>query len=101
MEPVEPLYFVRFARPAELLFQNGLHDESVTAADALRFQGAAASRRTSGGTPRVTRWATMRDATPRAGCRQDSASRSPPLDRATKGRRPDSGDRDHIGARRP
>ena len=49
MEPIEPLYFVRYANPAELLFQNALQDESVLAADALRFQRAASE-------PKDTMW---------------------------------------------
>nr|QEO74158.1 hypothetical protein [uncultured bacterium] len=49
MEPIEPLYFVRYSKPAELLFQNGLEDELVPPSDALRFQRA-------GGEPKDTMW---------------------------------------------
>jgi pimeloyl-ACP methyl ester carboxylesterase len=49
METIEPLYFVGYAAPAELLFQNGLNDELVSQSDGLRYQIA-------GSEPKDTRW---------------------------------------------
>jgi dienelactone hydrolase len=49
MEPIEPIYYVGHAAPAELLFQSALHDEAVTVEDAVRFQEA-------GSEPKQVRW---------------------------------------------
>ena len=40
MKPIEPIRFVGRAAPAALFFQNGLHDELVTRADAQAYQAA-------------------------------------------------------------
>jgi dienelactone hydrolase len=49
MEPIEPIYYVGQAAPAEILFQNALRDEAVTVADAVRYQLA-------GSEPKDTIW---------------------------------------------
>lgn len=46
MEPVEPIHFVGRAAPARLLFQNGLTDEMVPAADGRAYQEAASEPKT-------------------------------------------------------
>jgi hypothetical protein len=49
MEPIEPIYYIGHAAPAEVLFQNALRDEAVTRADALRYQ-------TAGSEPKEVIW---------------------------------------------
>jgi dipeptidyl aminopeptidase/acylaminoacyl peptidase len=38
MWPIEPLHYVKYAAPAELLFQSGLQDRLVPYPDAVRYQ---------------------------------------------------------------
>jgi hypothetical protein len=49
MWPTESIHFVGRASPAALLFQNGLYDENVSPADAVRYQLA-------GSEPKTVRW---------------------------------------------
>jgi hypothetical protein len=49
MWPIEPVHYVGCAAPAALLFQNGILDELVPPADALRYQEA-------GSDPKTIRW---------------------------------------------
>lgn len=49
MWPTESIHFVGRAAPAALLFQNGLYDENVSPADAVRYQLA-------GSEPKTVRW---------------------------------------------
>lgn len=46
MWPIEPIHYVGCAAPAALLFQNGVYDNSVPAADALRYQQAGSEPKT-------------------------------------------------------
>lgn len=49
MWPTEPIHYVGRSAPAALLFQNGLYDENVPPADAVRYQIA-------GSDPKTVRW---------------------------------------------
>jgi dienelactone hydrolase len=49
MEPLEGLYYVLHASPSAILFQSGLHDESVASVSAHRLQDAASQ-------PKELRW---------------------------------------------
>jgi hypothetical protein len=49
MEPLDAERYIGHAAPAALLFQFGRHDESVTEAEALRYERAASE-------PNLTRW---------------------------------------------
>jgi dipeptidyl aminopeptidase/acylaminoacyl peptidase len=49
MEPIEPIYFVRYAAPTALLFQSGTEDQLVPPAAALQYQQA-------GSEPKEIRW---------------------------------------------
>jgi uncharacterized protein len=49
MEPIESIYFVRHAAPAELLFHNAINDELIPRSDAERFQAA-------GSDPKIVQW---------------------------------------------
>jgi len=46
MWPIEPLHYVGQAKPAALLYQNGLQDELVSIGDALRYQTAGSEPKT-------------------------------------------------------
>lgn len=46
MEPIEPIRYVRLAKPTALLFQNSCHDEYVRVADARAYQEAASQPKT-------------------------------------------------------
>jgi dienelactone hydrolase len=49
MEPIEPIYYVRHAAPAALLFQSGAEDQLVPSTAALQYQLA-------GSEPKEVRW---------------------------------------------
>jgi Tol biopolymer transport system component/cephalosporin-C deacetylase-like acetyl esterase len=49
MEPIEPIYFVGYAAPTSLLFQNGIEDQLVPPNAALQYQEA-------GSEPKEARW---------------------------------------------
>jgi hypothetical protein len=49
MEPIEPIYFIGHAAPADLLLQSADFDEAVSEADALRYQELASE-------PKEVRW---------------------------------------------
>jgi uncharacterized protein len=49
MEPIEPIYFIGRAKPADLLLQSALYDDAVWEADAIRYQRLASE-------PKEVRW---------------------------------------------
>jgi uncharacterized protein len=49
MDPIEPIYFIGRAEPADLLLQSALYYDAVGEADAIRYQRLASE-------PKEVRW---------------------------------------------